>query len=110
MRAAEQHGPPPLFVPGEKARAKFIVPQGADAEVRVGQFVTHDLHDPTTRVLAVSGDRPEQLLRGQPNMWKDLLGKVRSRDLPVAALLHLGSQVHAAPYFEDAWLLLRRFA
>jgi hypothetical protein len=28
---------------------------------------------------------------------------------PIYCLLHLGGQVHNQPYFEDAWLLLRRF-
>ena len=68
---------PKVFVmthlsPGEKYLVCFGGVKRSDAQERVGQFVTHNLHDSLSRVLAVSLDKPEQVLRGEKNTWEVL--------------------------------------
>jgi hypothetical protein len=43
-----------------------------DAETRTGRFRTFDPNLAEMRVVAVSGDRPDKLMKGEPNMWEQV--------------------------------------
>lgn len=70
--------------------------------------------EPRLQVIAVSGDRPDRLLPGEPSLWRILRERVsapRGQSLhPIDLVLHVGGQACMADAFEEAWELLRRRA
>jgi hypothetical protein len=64
--------------PGERYMVCFGGVRRSDAQERVGQFVTHNLHEDTVRILAVSCDQPEQVMRGEKNTWELLSERTTS--------------------------------
>lgn len=83
--------------------------------------------EPRLNVIAVSGDRPDQLAPGEPSLWRILRERVEASVMgsvsppgtggggggereSVDLLLHAGGQSWMADAFEDAWELLKRRA
>jgi hypothetical protein len=60
--------------PGKNYFVCFSGLSRKDAETRTGRFRTFDLNIAEMRMVAVSGDRPDKLMKGEPNMWEEVHG------------------------------------
>ncbi|CAM9145767.1 unnamed protein product [Ectocarpus sp. 8 AP-2014] len=77
---------------------------------RTGSLTTPDSSRPDLTLVAVSHDRPGELLPegSETNMWSSLGERLRSPWQGVEAVLHLGGQVDLSNAFEDGKICLEK--
>jgi hypothetical protein len=91
---------------GQRYKATFSGVCRQDAEERIGSFRTYSTLSQRLRTVIVSGDRPQALTRGDPNIWERIAAKVANYEVDV--LVHLGGQVYGSEVFQRAWVLFQR--
>ena len=94
------------LVPGQRHVVFFSGVHPADARVRLGHFRTVPRDAQRLRLVAVAGDRPDDVEAGQYNLWEQLHEDVDAGHIDV--MLHVGGQANVAPVFHECWLGLRR--